>query len=356
MIEGGFTAGEQYQIDRYVRNAVGDELAKLSGVSCVSEDDLFVGEKLGQGGFADVRALRLPAAPQKPDKYALKKIRDDLPQDVRVRAAADLLIEAALLSGVRHPNIIELKEMSRHPNHQNPIYSPLFLVIERLSETLEQRIRRWNSADNSQNGLSKNSILKDMGNKVALHASEKLRIIKSLASGLAFMHEHKVIHRDIKPDNIGFAQEDDALKIFDFGVSRRLPGDKVDKAYKMSGLVGSRRYMAPEVMQGKNYGVSADAYAWGIVAAETLTQKKSFVGVSSKDHAQAVCHAKARPSCGELPKPLRKLVKTAWHPWPRCRPPLSRIFAKLERFSVSQSQAHNALNATKLVSTKPTII
>jgi serine/threonine protein kinase len=99
---------------------------------------------------------------------------------------------------------------------------------------------------------------------------ETLRIAVSLSSALNFLHNSfnsqiHVIHRDIKPDNIGLTTGG-VVKLFDFGlcsVVRRLRDSS--EQYKLTGNTGTMRYMAPEVLLGRAYNHSVDAYSFGVV-------------------------------------------------------------------------------------------
>jgi serine/threonine protein kinase len=123
----------------------------------------------------------------------------------------------------------------------------------------------------------------------------RLSLLVDLAGAIAFLHSHRVIHRDLKPDNVGF----DKLgkpKVFDFDVARILPnqanwgrGDyntsiKINETFKMTKNVGSPRYMSPECARGEYYNEKADVYALGLLAYEILSLKRPFdVRSSSSD-------------------------------------------------------------------------
>ena len=82
---------------------------------------------------------------------------------------------------------------------------------------------------------------------------------------------YRILHRDIKPQNIGFDIRGD-IKIFDLGLAKELkPIDKEGKdQFHTSGLAGTRRYMAPEVCLRDNYGTKVDVYSWAIAARDSV--------------------------------------------------------------------------------------
>ena len=98
---------------------------------------------------------------------------------------------------------------------------------------------------------------------------KRMSVLYDTACAIEYMHDRRVINRDIKAGNIGFDVRGD-LKIFDFGLSRVLPSepDEHDN-FKMS-RVGTKYYIAPEVKDKKPYNLSADMYSFGVLIWETL--------------------------------------------------------------------------------------
>ena len=96
------------------------------------------------------------------------------------------------------------------------------------------------------------------------------RWTRELALGLQYIHRHEVIHRDLKPDNLLLGCDDD-IKIADFGWSTALAPTQMATT-----LAGTPYYMAPEVLQRKQYGMPADLWAVGVVLHELLALARPF--------------------------------------------------------------------------------
>lgn len=109
-------------------------------------------------------------------------------------------------------------------------------------------------------------------------------LIKSLTSqilsGLEYLHERSIIHRDIKGANI-LVDEDGIAKISDFGISKK---NEYEKAYKfnsrMSGFKGTVYWMAPEVVKGRGYSAKVDIWSFGCCVLEMFTGTHPWTGFS----------------------------------------------------------------------------
>ena len=110
----------------------------------------------------------------------------------------------------------------------------------------------------------------------ALPWEEALRITRQVAAGLAYAHEHEVVHRDLKPGNILFDGKGNAA-IGDLGFAKALRGAGNSLSLSLSGgVIGTPPYMAPEMWQGKEAGPAADQYALACIVAEMLTGQVLF--------------------------------------------------------------------------------
>jgi len=176
---------------------------------------------------------------------AIKRLRPELQGDAAQRER--FLIEACLLSALRHPNIVQFlgavgDERSVH------------LVFEFIAG------RTLHAGLNAAPGRR-------------LAPARALAILSAAAAAVDYAHALGVIHRDLKPANIMIGDAGD-VKITDFGVASRMESWRHRSA---DVIVGTPAYMAPEQARGET-GVSADLYALGACFYEMLTGALPFVG------------------------------------------------------------------------------
>ena len=113
--------------------------------------------------------------------------------------------------------------------------------------------------------------------KGALHPIEAVRIMMQIVSAIAAAHQNRIIHRDIKPQNILIDREGN-VKITDFGIAVALSDTSLTQT---NTLLGSVHYLSPEQARGGMATIQTDIYALGIVLYELLTGKVPFDGESA---------------------------------------------------------------------------
>ena len=145
----------------------------------------------------------------------------------------------------------------------------------------------------------------------AIPVAEAVSYMLQLTSALFYAHQHNIIHRDIKPQNI-YVMPDGTIKLGDFGIAQAEGIE--DNLTKPSEIVGSVHYLAPEISQGKPATIQSDIYSAGVTFYELLTGHVPF----DKDTPVnvAVAHVKEKfppvkkylPTC---PKEIEKIIANA---------------------------------------------
>ncbi len=257
-----------------------------------------------------------------------------------VLAASQLAYEAHILSCLDHPNIVKMRGLDADGilGFEKRDHRGFFLLIDVLSETLDQKINRWRREKSLMPGnkrLSRNQEYNHNEKSVLLRRhKEKLDICLQLSSALEYLHDRRVVYRDLKPSNVGFIADSwspeismipqpsaTRLQLFDFGLSREL----TSKNQTLRGAIGTMRYMAPEVCLDLPYNCDCDIYSYGIVSWELWTQQVPFEDVATPDlYREQVCKRGYRPLYREEKNPLRRqysLEEEQYHQnYPRHRP------------------------------------
>eukprot|EP00927_Polykrikos_kofoidii_P073197 TRINITY_DN69268_c0_g1_i1.p1 TRINITY_DN69268_c0_g1~~TRINITY_DN69268_c0_g1_i1.p1 ORF type:complete len:382 (+),score=60.45 TRINITY_DN69268_c0_g1_i1:109-1254(+) len=101
------------------------------------------------------------------------------------------------------------------------------------------------------------------------------KLILQVGEGLRWLHENRVVHRDIKPLNIFLTAEEDC-RIGDLGIARVLRQDCLART-----LIGTPHYLSPEVCNSQPYNLKSDVWAYGCVVYEICTLRRPFEGKNS---------------------------------------------------------------------------
>jgi len=315
----------------------------------IRESDISIRNKIGEGGFSMVHQVKLrdtiTPAEKKRDYYAIKFLKPKTMKDHKSfkMGAADLVIEANFLANLHHDHIVKLygvkdgsiEDNILHGIEQQSNKLGYFILIEYLTDTLEEKIKQWNNQEQQQQ-LTKtcryiNPYYRER--KECDNLMERLKITLQLSDAMTYLHSMNIIYRDLKPANIGF-NKIGQLKLFDFGLSKELKRTaattKNGNLYKLTSNTGSRRYMAPEVAKSEPYNQFVDVYSFGILLYEVSSLEKPFQGYSSKKHMKQVLLGGERPPTKILPLELQRLLKECWSTNINQRPSFTIIRNKLD--------------------------
>ncbi len=155
--------------------------------------------------------------------------------------------EARAVAQLSHPNIVTVIDRGEDERRQ-------FIVFEYVEgENLKELIVRTG----------------------ALPLRGAIELALAVADGLAFAHEHGLVHRDVKPQNVLLSSTGE-VKVTDFGIARSL---EVEHGLTQTGTVmGTGEYLAPEQASGQPISAATDVYSLGIVLWELLTGDVPFGG------------------------------------------------------------------------------
>lgn len=203
------------------------------------------------------------------EKVAIKRIRgvfEHGPGD-----AVRVLRELKLLRILRHhPDVVEIKDVILP---EDPLrFADVYIVFERMDTDLH-------------NVILENDDLTASHHRVFLY---------QLLRGLAFVHAHGVLHRDLKPKNI-LANASCKLKLCDFGLARPLDCDTSPVVW--SDYVATRWYRAPELCGAffGRYTRAVDIWSIGCIFAEVLTREPLFKGKDSVDQLHLITDLLGKP-------------------------------------------------------------
>lgn len=275
--------------------------------------------KLGAGGMGIVFAAYDPELQR---KIALKLLAS-LPEGCSsTEGQRRLLREAQALAKLAHPNVVAVHDVG---THENRVWIAMeYVAGQTLRDWARQRPRKW---------------------------SEITRVLTDAARGVAAAHDAKMVHGDLKPDNV-MIDGDARVRVLDFGLVRVLnsapsttplelestaPSGRLVKRRTHSSTrdaYGTPAYMAPEVWQGQDAGPATDQFAWSVMAWELLYGERPFIATSKKELGARVMSGQRSPpprGCG-VPTWLRRVIERGLATDPTRRwPSMAMLLMELER-------------------------
>ncbi|XP_010551896.1 PREDICTED: serine/threonine-protein kinase HT1 [Tarenaya hassleriana] len=179
-------------------------------------------------------------------------------------------------------------------------------------------------------GTLKSYLIKSHRRKLAFKIVIQLAL--DLARGLSYLHSKKIVHRDVKTENM-LLDKTRTVKIADFGVARREASDPNE----MTGETGTLGYMAPEVLNGNPYNRKCDVYSFGICLWEIYCCDMPYPDLSFSEVSSAVARQNVRPEIPRCcPSKLGHVMKRCWDANPEKRPEMEEVVAMLEAVDTSK--------------------
>ncbi|MDE3229621.1 MAG: serine/threonine protein kinase, partial [Chloroflexota bacterium] len=229
--------------------------------------------------------------------------------------------EAQRVANLNHPNITPVYTFGEE-------HGLLYLVMPRLKESLRERMER----------------------EGALPLQDAARLTNQIAAALYIAHQHGIVHRDVKPENI-LLDENGKAMLTDFGIAREMAALREAGAARTlaaTGLpVGTPEYMAPEQLRNLPASERADLYALGVVLYEMLTARVPHDAATPYEVATAVLRDKPVPPTRynhDLSPEVENVILTAMAKDPHKRYQDMKAFALALRAAVNTptSQAINS--------------
>jgi len=265
-------------------------------------------------------------------RYAIKMLSPEVLMDagLSIQGIYDMSIETRIMSDVEHTNIVKARAIAKVSPF---IGETFFIMMDRLYDTLGQRIQRWAKDEKRSKSLIGKLDRKKKKKKSETHL-KKVMSAYDLSDAIGYLHSRGIIYRDLKPENIGFDIRDD-IKLFDFGLATEMKEDRKagHDTYKLTGMTGSPRYMSNEVGNEEPYNEKSDVYSFAILFWEMLSTKCSFDGYTMKSLCEEVWNGPMvrpviEPSWSES---IKQLLTSTWDANFRERPDFGTITEDLRK-------------------------
>jgi len=242
--------------------------------------------KVGSGGMGEIYEV---SHSRLAGRYAMKVLRAE------AGAASEALTrfqrEAKVTSALRHPNIVQVIDFSTTDAGQP------YLVMEFLDGPELAQVMKGSNP---------------------LPLPQIVSYVKQIASGLMAAHEHDVVHRDLKPQNIFVLKvagiDHELVKLVDFGISKISAATATITS--ASTVIGTAQYMSPEQALGRIEQIDArtDQFSLALIVYEMLTGETAFRGESVSSVVYQIVHEEPRhlvdPN-GPIPPAVASVLKRA---------------------------------------------
>jgi WD40 repeat protein len=276
---------------------------------------------IGRGGFAQVfLATDLLLQRQVAVKVLHAELTDDQGHDFLARFAQ----EARSVASLDHPNILSIHDYGEAAG-------TVYLVMPYVE------------------GGTLHDLLQARGPVAPAQAASYLR---QVAAALDYAHRRKIVHRDIKPQNMLIRGEDERLLLSDFGIAKALTGTG---AQSRTSVMGTLSYMAPEQFDGV-VSPATDIYALGCVLYQLLTGAVPYSGTTEQvifSHLQRPAPRLAERNIAGLPAGVQGVLDRALAKRPEDRFPSAGEFAAAYEGALAGTGRAAAMGAATVIGADP---
>ena len=239
----------------------------------MSLKDFEIGKLLGKGAFGSVNLVK-----RKEDgiTYAMKRVKI---AQLSIKERENALNEIRILASLQHPNIIGYKEA----------------FFDEESKTLNIVM------EYADDGDIESKIKQNTRSRMAFQESTIWFWIIQILEGLKYLHDNKIMHRDLKCANI-FLMKNGLLKLGDLNVS------KIAKMGMAQTQTGTPYYASPEIWKDKPYDYKSDIWSVGCIIYEICTLHPPFRGTSLRNLYENINRGVYEPIPSIYSQDLKKLI------------------------------------------------
>ena len=301
---------------------------------------------LGKGNFGYVEKMKS----KKNNKiYAIKKIDKNSPQF----NLKDFQRETELMLRLDHESIIKLygyfddkeninkyKEIYKYKKNKND--------LDKLNEDIIINCLVLEIAENgSLRNFYNNKIINRDKNLVPIEQKDIINILKKILTGLKYLQDEGIMHRDISPDNI-LLDKNNNVKITDFGISA------IHKDYKAQNqdieedlisketIVGRYAFASPEVHKGESYDYSCDIYSLGLTFLCLMSYENPII-ITTNSKGKKIRNIKKENIHKNYNPYLQKLILRMIENDPNLRPTSSEAYDELEIIEIFIDKPNNKI-------------
>ncbi len=270
-------------------------------------------EKIGTGGMSDV----YKAKDHKLNRaVAIKILKQEFSENENF--VSKFRVEAQAAAGLMHANIVNVYDVGE----ERDIYYIVMELVEGI--TLKKYIEK----------------------KARLSVKEAISIAIQVSLGIEAAHNNRIIHRDIKPQNIMISKEG-RVKVTDFGIAKAATSNTIT-----SNVMGSVHYTSPEQARGGYSDAKSDIYSLGITLFEMLTGRVPFNGDTTV--AIAIKHIQEpmpspRDFVPEIPVSVEQIVLKCTQKSPDARyQSMSELIEDLKRSLITPDENFVVMNGVNV--------